>query len=73
LYELDVLVLDALRDRPHPNHSTVEQSLALVEKLRPQHAYFTHIAHELGHTQTNARLPAGVALAFDGLVLDIEV
>ncbi len=73
LYELDVLVLDALRDRPHPNHSTVEQSLALVEELRPQHAYFTHIAHELGHTQTNARLPAGVALAFDGLVLDIEV
>jgi phosphoribosyl 1,2-cyclic phosphate phosphodiesterase len=73
LYELDVLVLDALRDRPHPNHSTVEQSLALVEELRPQHAYFTHIAHDLGHTQTNARLPAGVALAFDGLVRDIEV
>jgi phosphoribosyl 1,2-cyclic phosphate phosphodiesterase len=69
---LDVLVLDALRDRPHPNHSTVEQSLALVEALRPQRAYFTHIAHDLGHTQTNARLPAGVALAYDGLAVEIE-
>jgi len=69
---LDVLVLDALRDRPHPNHSTVEQSLALVEELRPQHAYFTHIAHDLCHTQTNARLPAGVALAYDGLAVEIE-
>ena len=72
LHELDVLVLDALRDRPHPNHSTVEQSLALVEELRPQHAYFTHIAHDLCHTQTNARLPAGVALAYDGLAVEIE-
>ncbi len=67
-----MLVLDALRDRPHPNHSTVEQSLALVEELRPERAYFTHIAHDLGHTQTNARLPAGVELAYDGLVVEVE-
>ncbi len=72
LRELDLLVLDALRDRPHPNHSTIEQSLALVEELRPQRSYFTHIAHDLGHTQTNARLPAGVALAYDGLTVDVE-
>jgi phosphoribosyl 1,2-cyclic phosphate phosphodiesterase len=72
LRNLDVLVLDALRDRPHPNHSTVEASLRLVEELRPTRAYFTHIAHDLGHTKTNARLPAGVELAYDGLVVDIE-
>lgn len=72
LRDLDVLVLDALRDQPHPNHSTVEASVTLVERLRPQRAYFTHIAHDLGHTRTNARLPAGVELAYDGLALDIE-
>jgi len=72
LRELEVLVLDALRERPHPNHSTLEQSLALVESLSPVRAYFTHIAHDLGHTQTNARLPAGVELAYDGLVVEVE-
>lgn len=70
---LEVLILDALRDRPHPNHSTVENSLALVRELAPRQAYFTHIAHDLPHTQTNARLPAGVSLAYDGLVVDVEV
>ncbi|MGH9861842.1 MAG: MBL fold metallo-hydrolase [Candidatus Acidiferrales bacterium] len=69
---LEVLILDALRDRPHPNHSTVEQSLALVRELRPRQAYFTHIAHDLGHTQTNARLPGGVELAYDGLSVEVE-
>jgi phosphoribosyl 1,2-cyclic phosphate phosphodiesterase len=69
---LDVLVLDALRDKPHPNHSTVENSLALVEELKPKQAYFTHIAHDLGHAETSRRLPPNVALAYDGLSLEVE-
>ena len=72
LHNLDLLVLDALRDLPHPNHSTVEQSLALVRQLKPRQAYFTHIAHDLGHEETNRRLPAGVELAYDGLVAEVE-
>ncbi len=72
LRDLDVLVLDALRDRPHPNHSTVEQSLTLVEELRPRQAYFTHIAHDLSHAETSRRLPKGVALAHDGLSVEVE-
>ena len=69
--DLDVLVLDALRHQPHPTHSTVEQSLDLVRRLKPKRAYFTHIAHELGHEATNARLPPHVRLAHDGLRLDL--
>lgn len=68
---LDVLILDALRHKPHPTHSNLEQSLALVEQLKPQRAFFTHIAHELGHEETNATLPAHVRLAHDGLRIDI--
>jgi phosphoribosyl 1,2-cyclic phosphate phosphodiesterase len=64
---LDVLFLDALRHRPHPTHSTVEQSLRIVEKLRPRRAYFTHISHDLPHEATEAHLPAYVRLAYDGL------
>ena len=68
---LDVLVLDALRHKPHPTHSNLEQSLALVERLKPRRAYFTHIAHELAHAATNATLPPHVRLAHDGLKLEV--
>jgi len=43
-----------------------------VQELRPRQAYFTHIAHDLSHTETNARLPAGVALAHDGLLVELK-
>ena len=68
---LDVLVLDALRHKPHPTHSSLEQSLDWVERLKPRRAFFTHIAHELGHEATNAALPPHVRLAYDGLKLDL--
>jgi phosphoribosyl 1,2-cyclic phosphate phosphodiesterase len=68
---LDVLVLAALRHKPHPAHSTVEQSLAVVERLNPQQTYFTHIAHELGHQQTGRLLPPHVELAYDGLRVEL--
>lgn len=71
LGNLDVLVLDALRHQPHPTHSTIEHSLELVDKLKPERAFFTHIAHELSHEATNATLPRNVQLAYDGLKLDI--
>ena len=71
LEDLDVLILDALRHKPHPTHSSVEQSLGLVERVQPRRAFFTHIAHELGHEETNATLPPHVRLAYDGLVLDL--
>jgi len=73
---LDDLILDALRDVPHPMHMTVEQSLALIDRLKPKRAWFTHIAHELGHAATNERLrKAGypqVQLAYDGLTFEVE-
>jgi phosphoribosyl 1,2-cyclic phosphate phosphodiesterase len=68
---LDVLILDALRYKPHPTHSTVENSLSLVERLKPARAYFTHIAHELHHAETNAKLPPNVQLAYDGLKIEL--
>jgi len=77
LEDLDDLILDALRDVPHPMHQTVEQALALVHELQPRRAWFTHIAHELPHSETNARLVAAgfphVALAYDGLHFEVRV
>ncbi len=68
---LDLLILDALRHKPHPTHSSLEQSLALVERLKPKRALFTHIAHDLGHAETNALLPQHVELAYDGLGVEL--
>jgi len=65
-----LLALDALRRLPHPSHSTVDQALDWVERLRPKRAYFTHICHDLGHEETNAELPRGVELAYDGLIVE---
>ncbi len=65
------LVVDALRNRPHPTHFSVDEALQVVARLAPERAYFTHICHDLPHAATCARLPPGVELAYDGLVLDI--
>ena len=73
LHGLDILFLDALRYKPHPTHSTVERSLGIVENLKPKRAFFTHIAHDLPHRETNAALPPHVRLAHDGLRLEFEI
>ena len=70
---LDVLFLDALRHHPHPTHSSVEQSLKIVDRLKPRRAFFTHISHDLPHEQTNASLPSNVRLSHDGLKLEFEL
>jgi len=72
LADLDVLIIDALRHKPHPTHLSLTQALAMVERLKPKRAFFTHIAHELGHEQTNSILPANVRLAYDGLQVEIS-
>jgi phosphoribosyl 1,2-cyclic phosphate phosphodiesterase len=66
------LILDALRDRPHPTHLSVDQAIEVVQRLRPERAYFTHMCHDLPHAATCARLPAGVELAYDGLAFEIS-
>jgi phosphoribosyl 1,2-cyclic phosphate phosphodiesterase len=70
---LDVLFLDALRKRPHPTHSSLEESLKVVEKLAPRRAFFVHMSHDLGHEETNRSLPDHVRLAHDGLKLEFEI
>ena len=70
---VEILVLDALRDEPHETHFTIAEALVIVERIAPRRTYFTHMTHDLPHARTNARLPEGVELAYDGLVLDIEV
>jgi phosphoribosyl 1,2-cyclic phosphate phosphodiesterase len=64
---LRILVLDALRHKPHPGHFCLEEAIEVVQRLQPQRAYFTHMSHDLDHAETNRRLPPNMELAYDGL------
>jgi phosphoribosyl 1,2-cyclic phosphate phosphodiesterase len=64
---LDVLVLGALRWRPHATHFSLDEAIGLVREVRPKRTYFTHLSHELDYGSTNAALPPGMELAYDGM------
>jgi phosphoribosyl 1,2-cyclic phosphate phosphodiesterase len=67
-----VLVLNALRKEEHISHFTLQQAIDLVEEIKPEKAYFTHISHQLGlHAEIQNELPPNVFLAYDGLKLEI--
>ena len=70
---LDHLIISALRHKPHPTHATVEQSVSWARRIGARHTWFTHIAHELGHEETNRALPDGIRLAYDGLSLPVDL
>jgi phosphoribosyl 1,2-cyclic phosphate phosphodiesterase len=69
---LDVLFLDALRYKPHPTHSTVDQSARTVEALAPRRAFFTHICHDIEHERAESLLPPEIRIAYDGLEIEVE-
>ena len=73
LQGLDVLFLDGLRHKPHPTHSTVENSLRIADQLKAKRVFFTHICHDLPHEATNASLPPHVRLSYDGMKLEFEI
>lgn len=73
LQGVDVMVLDALRHRPHKTHMTLAQSLALLDRIRPGRAYLTHMCHDLDHAETEAGLPEHIRLAYDGLTVETTI
>jgi phosphoribosyl 1,2-cyclic phosphate phosphodiesterase len=70
---VQTLIVDALRNRPHPTHLSVDQALEVIDRVKPARAFFTHMCHDLPHEATCARLPPGVQLAYDGLTFEIDL
>jgi phosphoribosyl 1,2-cyclic phosphate phosphodiesterase len=68
---LDLLVLSALRIRPHPTHMHLARALEEVAKIGARRTLLTHIAHEIAHAEVEATLPDGVHIAYDGLVAEV--
>lgn len=69
---LDVLVLDALRHRPHPTHFSLAEAIEVSRRIGARRTYFTHMCHDLPHAATCAELPPAMELAYDGLVVEVS-
>ena len=72
LHNLDVVVLDALRIRPHPTHFSLSEAIEAARRIAARRTFFTHMCHDLGHEDTCATLPEGMELAYDGLELEFR-
>jgi phosphoribosyl 1,2-cyclic phosphate phosphodiesterase len=70
---VEFVVIDALRERPHPNHANIEEATAWANKIGARRAWFTHISHDILHQEVEARLPPHIRIAYDGLVIPIEI
>ena len=72
LHNLEVVVLDALRVRPHPTHFSLDEAVEAARRIAARRTYFTHMCHDLAHAETNQRLPPGMELAYDGLIVRLS-
>ena len=73
LQGLDLLILNGLRHEPHYSHQTIEEACAFARRLSVPRTYLIHMGHHIDlHAVEDARLPEGVRMAYDGLVVDVE-
>ncbi len=73
LQKCDILIIDALREQPHPTHLCVEETLSIIEQVQPQQAYLTHISHETNHQDLESRLPSNIKIAYDQLTISLDL
>lgn len=71
LRDAEVLVLNALRERPHPTHLSLGEAIEVIEEVKPKRAFLVHLSHEVSHATASAQLPENVEIAYDGLEICI--
>ncbi len=71
LQGLDVLIIDALRYRKHETHYSIDEAIEVSKRIDAKQTYFTHMTHDVVHADTSKILPAGIELAYDGLIVEI--
>lgn len=71
MMNLEILILNTLKYRPHPTHFNLDQSIEIAKRVNAKLTYFTHLCHDLEHDKVNSMLPDGIQLAYDGLEITI--
>ena len=72
LRDLDVLVLNALRERSHPTHLSISEAVEVIQTVRPRRSYLVHLSHETSHVEAQNLLPDGIEVAWDGLTVSTD-
>jgi phosphoribosyl 1,2-cyclic phosphate phosphodiesterase len=72
LEDLEVVLLDCLRETAHPTHINIEQSLAYISRIKAKQSYMIHMTHDLEYSALSKKLPKNVFVGFDGLKLHID-
>ena len=70
---VEVLIIDGLRDAPHPTHLTVNGAVEVAQAVRAKQSYLTHQTHERSHADRQRQLPAGIDVAYDGMKIEFEL
>jgi phosphoribosyl 1,2-cyclic phosphate phosphodiesterase len=73
LRDIEILVIDALRFRPHTSHFNIAQALEVARSLGARRTFLTHLSHDVDHSRHTALLPAGVELAYDGQRFEVDL
>jgi phosphoribosyl 1,2-cyclic phosphate phosphodiesterase len=71
--EVEVLIIDGIREKPHPTHLNVSGALEAIQAIHPRQAYLTHQAHDSTHADRERLLPAGVGVTYDGMKLEFAL
>ena len=66
------MVIDGLRQSPHPTHMNLEEAVAAAQQIKATQTYLTHMTYFVDYEKTSAELPDGIALAYDGLSLNLS-
>ena len=69
LHDLNVLVLNGLRERSHPTHLSFSEAVDVIQAVRPRRAYLVHLSHETSHVDAEKLLPDGIEVGWDGMVI----
>lgn len=72
LVDLDVLILDCLRESPHPSHFNLAEALEAIAEFKPKRAVLTDLHIDLDYASLSSRLPAGIEVAYDGMEITVD-